>query len=93
MFLEFCGGGDLEKKIKDVGAIPPAEAYKYFCQIAGGLKTLYDKHVQHRDLKPENVLMQDNNIKLADFGFAKYKEDLDDKEKQTSVGTPYYMAP
>ena len=25
----------------------------------------------HRDLKPANILFSNNNIKIADFGFAK----------------------
>lgn len=36
-----------------------------------GMKILTDSNYIHRDIKPPNVLVKDNVIKIADFGFAK----------------------
>ena len=48
----------------------------------------------HRDIKPENILIdsiEDNCIKLTDFGFASF---FKEKEKLKEVmGSPLYMAP
>ena len=45
----------------------------------------------HRDLKLENILIDDNlNLKLADFGFAVYKN-ID--ALSSYRGTMTYMAP
>jgi serine/threonine protein kinase len=30
----------------------------------------------HRDIKPSNILIKDNHIKIADFGFSKFTNDL-----------------
>lgn len=57
----------------------------------------------HRDLKPQNILLQyvDGKewpeVKLADFGLAKYHQspvdDEDGLSENTVCGTPVYMAP
>ena len=60
--------------------------------ISNGLEYLHERNIIHRDIKPENILVTKNDIfKLADFGVSR----IDNKTKliQTSIGTPYYMAP
>ena len=45
----------------------------------------HKKGVVHRDIKPENILLDaDYNVKLADFGWARF---LDSKEHLTQAGT------
>lgn len=64
-------------------------------QIVEGCVLLYQRSIIHRDLKPENILIHDGVAKIADFGFAKFIEmdRRDTATTNTSVGTPYYMAP
>lgn len=52
----------------------------------------------HRDLKPLNVMIDDNyNVKLIDFGEAKYVNSVEEAKEETSldtfVGTPNYLSP
>lgn len=52
---------------------------------------MHSRRVVHRDLKLENILIDDNlNLKLADFGFACYKN-IDSLSSYR--GTMTYMAP
>lgn len=46
----------------------------------------------HRDLKPENILLNNDVLKVADFGFCKNLEGPSDIA-QTMLGSPIYMAP
>ena len=46
----------------------------------------------HRDLKPANILVNKDNFKICDFGFAKLFGQAG-KMARTFVGTPIYMSP
>jgi hypothetical protein len=63
----------------------------FFRQLVYGLDYLHAHAICHRDLKPENILLTEmNEIKIADFGFARWmKENI----AQTSCGSPHYAAP
>jgi serine/threonine protein kinase len=61
----------------------------YAFQIADGLLYLKHKNIIHRDIKPPNLLLQDDHVKICDFGLSCVGPYRNPKE---SVGTPYYMA-
>ena len=86
--LEYCNGGDLSEYIDSKSTDFDS---KYFYEILDSLNYLYKNGVLHRDIKPQNILIKDNTIKIADFGFAKSfsKNDL----LTTFCGSPLYMAP
>ena len=66
-----------------------------FMQICDAIHHGHQKGIIHRDLKPENILMSspqdDANIKIADFGFARYM--AQQALAETLCGSPLYMAP
>ena len=55
------------------------------------MKGLHELKVIHRDLKLANILIHQDILKIADFGFSK---PLGNNENaRTSLGTPGLMAP
>ncbi|CAK62776.1 unnamed protein product (macronuclear) [Paramecium tetraurelia] len=95
-FMEYCSGGTLEKLIQNRKRLSQADALPYFKQLALGCGYLYEKNVIHRDLKPSNVLLQDNVIKIADFGLSKAMEEQIKEianDNTPWIGTPLYMSP
>lgn len=61
-------------------------------QIIDGYSEIYAHKIIHRDLKPANILLKNNKIKIADFGFAMKSTDSK-KYSSYNVGSPIYMPP
>ncbi|VDP21671.1 unnamed protein product [Onchocerca flexuosa] len=41
-------------------------------QLLCALKCMHDKKIAHLDIKPEVILLQDDHLRLADFGQSRY---------------------
>lgn len=78
---ELCEGGRLIEKLRPYSS---QDVEQLAVKLLGILKYLKDKNVVHRDLKPANILLkfsnvpiQNNIIKLVDFGLAIQKDTQD----------------
>jgi len=67
----------------------PLAKVRYLTQMLQALEYLHNRGVIHCDLKPGNVLVQDDQVKVLDFGLAV----LADQAKRTTAGTLAYLAP
>jgi serine/threonine-protein kinase ULK2 len=91
LILEYCQKGDFYKFLNK-RALKEKHALRYMIQLANGLQHLIVNNIIHRDLKPQNILLSDDDqIKLTDFGFARYYEI--NTMVDTLCGSPLYMAP
>ena len=101
--LEFCEGGDLEKRlhhaqIKKRGPVEEPVLFRWMRECIAGLVAIHDAKIMHRDIKPENILltMHDDmsaQCKLGDMGLACFVKVTSAFEIREFVGTKFYMAP
>lgn len=98
---ELMEGGELFDSIVERDYYSEADAQEVVRALTSCLDYLHSKGIVHRDLKPENILLKSKkgpgqqnsaDIKLADFGFARYLP-KDGKGCTTACGTPGYVAP
>ncbi|KAG7615126.1 putative protein kinase CAMK-CDPK family [Arabidopsis thaliana] len=97
--MEYCGGGELFKKIealsKDGKSYSEKEAVEIIRPIVNVVKNCHYMGVMLRDLKPENFLLSstDKNatVKAIDFGCSVFIEEGEVHWK--FAGSAYYIAP
>ena len=91
IILEYASKGELFDYLVSKRFLKERSAMRFFRQLIYGLEYLHNLGICHRDLKPENILLDDQlNIKIADFGFARFTKS---NVAETSCGSPHYAAP
>ncbi|CAH1113492.1 unnamed protein product [Psylliodes chrysocephalus] len=96
VFMSIADRGDLLDYLLVNGALNENRARVWFRQLALALQYLHEMGIAHRDLKCENCLISsNNNLKLADFGFARFviNEDGKNMASSTYCGSLNYAAP
>lgn len=93
--MEYCKGHPLSKELTEHGIRIPRtfeKVYKLFDKILDGLEFMHNQKMSHGDLKPDNILIDEDDLKLTDFGSSRLIEDIFVKSVD-SAGTWAYMAP
>ena len=91
--MEYLAGKDLRWLIHD-GQVPGATILAVATGLAEVLKYVHDNGVVHRDIKLDNVYLgPDQVVKLGDFGIALTSGDTRLTRSNTTLGTPFYIAP
>ncbi len=80
------------------GPLPVHRACEYVRQAALGLQYAHERGMVHRDIKPQNlVLTQTGQVKVFDFGLARFVSESGEPGEGSSsgrmLGSPDYMAP
>ena len=93
MVMEYINGEDL-KKLLLYKKTKKLQRYDLILQIARGLDYLHENNIIHQDIKPENILVSKNNeVKIIDFGLARYNRLRIFTRNRFIDGTPTYMSP
>ena len=62
-------------------------------QLLHATAYMHEKNIIHRDLKPANILIYGNQIKICDFGLAKYFTYRKRSKNSFNVQTVWYRSP
>lgn len=96
--LEYVPGGTLRHKLhnllQDSSQLPITQIVEYGIQLAQGLAHAHRRGVIHRDVTSANILLtEENEVKITDFGLAKFKDPEFSPEPGDVGGTAPYMSP
>jgi len=92
--MEYVDGWTLQQRLRDEGALEPAEVRRIALQVCSGLEHAHAHGMIHRDLKPGNLIERvDGTVKIADFGIARADHATELTEAGTILGTAAYLAP
>ncbi len=90
--MAYYQGETLKQKLES-GALPVEEAVEIAAQVAEGLAKAHSEGIVHRDIKPGNLMLVDGDVKILDFGLAKFANSLQLTIEGSTLGTVAYMSP
>jgi len=92
--MEHVEGITLKEYIVQRGKINWKEAVHFVTQILRALQHAHDKGIVHRDVKPQNImLLQNGNIKVTDFGIARFSRSETRTMTESAIGSVHYISP
>ncbi|HET8923455.1 MAG TPA: protein kinase [Candidatus Acidoferrum sp.] len=90
---ELLEGKSLRDRLQE-GSLSARKLADYSTKIASGLAAAHEKGIVHRDLKPENVFVtNDEQVKILDFGLAKYAQEAKGEAGTLLTAGPGATAP
>jgi len=92
--MELLKGKDLTEFCRKDNLLPPQRVLGVGASVAEALEYAHQQGVVHRDIKPANIILLENDqIKVADFGIARVMSSSTKTQTGVIFGTPNYMSP
>jgi testis-specific serine kinase len=91
--MEYAENGDLFTFLQ-FKTLEESQIRSWFMQILYAFMYMHRMGVVHRDLKCENILLTHNyNVRITDFGFARFVDTGRNPGADTPCGTVLYTSP
>ena len=92
--MEYVDGSSLQQELRQKRVFQWEEIAKIGHDLCLALRHAHDRGVIHRDIKPANILIsQEGEVKLSDFGIARFFGARQITDVTSIVGTLEYMSP
>ncbi len=92
--MEYVEGITLKEYIEQQGKLGIKETVHFTMQILRALQHAHDKGIVHRDIKPQNIMLLSNgNIKVTDFGIARFSYSDTKTMTDSAIGSVHYIRP
>lgn len=92
--MEYVDGITLKEYIQKQHIIAWNDAVFFTTQILRALQHAHDKGIVHRDIKPQNIiLLPTGNIKVTDFGIARFSRTETRTLTENAIGSVHYISP
>jgi tetratricopeptide (TPR) repeat protein len=96
LVMEWLDGENLHEHLARVASLGIEQSIELVTRIANALAVAHARGMVHRDVKPSNIFLVEgglSQVKLLDFGLARFDEATILTREGAVLGTPSYMAP
>ncbi len=92
--MEYVEGITLKEYIEQQGKLGIKETVHFTMQILRALQHAHDKGIVHRDITPQHIMLLSNgNIKVTDFGIARFSYSDTKTMTDSAIGSVHYISP
>lgn len=92
--MEYVDGITLTDYIEQQGVLKWRDAVHFTVQVLKALQHAHDRGIVHRDVKSSNImLLRDGNIKVMDFGIARFNRENNKTVSDKTIGSVHYISP